>query len=314
VPARLVLVEGFPGNGKSATAQWLARQLTRSGQRARWVYEEERPHPVLGDPPTGAASWRARLTDWLRRWQDFAAEVSASDAITILESAWLQVPLARMLRRGLDHDLIGAFVHKTVETMRGLDPALIYFSQPAPEEAMRRLFERRGMVWATWHVAHFDPSIFARARRVSGFDGLLRYWREHSDLADAVVRGAGLPTLTLDPREGSWDDRRRAIAGFLDVTPVADAPWTEAQLGRVVGEYRDGSRRVSVTLRGGGLTLDGFLWPRNRLLPIEPNVVEAESWPFLLTFEEVGGVIGAVRIDGPTVGQRRIAGTYRRAA
>jgi hypothetical protein len=311
---RLVLVEGFPGNGKSATAQWLARQLGRTGRTARWVYEEEKPHPVLGERWTEHASWQARFADWLSRWAHFAEQARASDAVTVLESAWLQVPLARMLRQDLAPKLISAYVHKTVETMRRLDPVLIYLWTPAPEEAMQKLFVRRGMTWATWHVSFFDSTPFARARRLSGFDGLLRYWREHSDLCDAVVRGAGLPTLALDPRE-SWEERRRAIAGLLGFAPVADEPWTEGQLDRFPGEYRAETRRLTVR-RGddGGLVLDGLLWPGNRLLPVGPDAVEAESWPFVLTFQEADGVVSGLRIDGPMVGQRRVAGTYARVA
>jgi hypothetical protein len=315
VTPRLVLVEGFPGNGKSATAQWLARQLGRSGRTARWVYEGEQPHPVLGEGrAAGPASWQARFADWLGRWADFAAEARASDAVTILESAWLQVPVARMLRQDLGAGLITAFVQKTVETIRELGPVLVYLGQPAPEEAMQTLFVRRGMTWATWHVSFFDPSPYARARRLSGFDGLVRYWREHSDLCDAVVRSAGLPTLALDPREGSWEERRRAIAAFVGFAPAADAPWTAAQLDRFPGEYREGSRRLTVRRSDDGLVLDGLLWPGNRLLPVAPGVVEAESWPFVLTFLEADGVVSGMRIDGPMVGQRRVAGTYERAA
>jgi hypothetical protein len=84
----------------------------------------------------------------------------------------------------LGPDLITAFIYETVETMRGLEPALIFFSQPEPEAAMRKLFERRGVVWTLWHLTNFDPSGFARARRVSGVDGLLTYWREPSDRAE----------------------------------------------------------------------------------------------------------------------------------
>jgi hypothetical protein len=309
---RLVLVEGFPGNGKSATAQWLARQLGRAGRTARWVYEEEKPHLVLAERWMQHLSWQARFADWLSRWADFAEQARGSDAVTILESAWLQVPLARMLRGDLGPALITAFVHKTVETMRGLDPVLIYLWQPAPEEAMQKLFVRRGMTWATWHVSIFDPSPYARTRRLSGFDGLLRYWREHSDLCDGVVRGAGLPTLALDPREGTWEERRRAIAGLLGFAPVADPPWTEGHLERFPGEYREGSRRFTVRRENDSLVLDGLIWPGNRLLPIGFDVVEAESWPFVLTFLETDGVISGLRIDGPMVGQRRVAGTYEK--
>ena len=51
--ARIILVEGFPGCGKSTTAQWLARQLRTAGRPAEWFYEQQRPHPMAGETPTG---------------------------------------------------------------------------------------------------------------------------------------------------------------------------------------------------------------------------------------------------------------------
>jgi len=56
--ASLILVEGFPGSGKSTTAQWLARQWQQTGRACRWFYEEQPDHPVVGIPP-GAdhATW-----------------------------------------------------------------------------------------------------------------------------------------------------------------------------------------------------------------------------------------------------------------
>jgi hypothetical protein len=43
-------------------------------------------------------------------------------------------------------------------------------------------------------------------------------------------------------------------------------------------------------------------------------VFEAESWPFRLTFTDVDGVVGALRVEGPAVGPRGIAGTYAKTA
>jgi len=53
--ARIILVEGFPGCGKSTTAQWLARQFRAAGPPAEWFYEGQRPHPMLAETPTPAA-------------------------------------------------------------------------------------------------------------------------------------------------------------------------------------------------------------------------------------------------------------------
>jgi hypothetical protein len=162
------------------------------------------------------------------------------------------------------------------------------------------------------HVARHDGSAFARARSLSGVDGLLRYWREHNDVAEAVVRDAGMPTLRLDARAGDWDERRRAIAEFLGFSAAAEVAWTDGQQARVVGTYQDGTRRFSIGLQDGCLRLDRLLWPGNRLLPVGPDVAEAESWPLRLTFAEADGRVTAVRIEGPVIGERRLAGTYDR--
>jgi len=44
------------------------------------------------------------------------------------------------------------------------------------------------------------------------------------------------------------------------------------------------------------IALDGLLWPGNRLLPVEADVAEAESWPLLLTFQDLDVILKAVRV------------------
>jgi len=66
----------------------------------------------------------------------------------------------------------------------------------------------------------------------------------------------------------------------------------------------------TIRLNGDALVLDGLLWPSNRLLPVAPTIFEAESWPLVLRFVEVDSDIRAVRIDGPLIGGRRLAGDY----
>ena len=150
-----------------------------------------------------------------------------------------------------------------------------------------------------------------RSRRISGIDGLLHYWREHSAVSEEIVRNSGMPTLILDPRDGDWHDRRAAIAHFLGVSAHVEEPsLSEADLCRLVGKYREGSTAFTINLRGNALVLDGLLWPSNRLLPVAPTIFEAESWPLVLRFVEVGRDVRTVRIDGPLVAGRRLAGDY----
>jgi hypothetical protein len=149
---RIILVEGFPGCGKSATAQWLARQIRATGRPAEWFYEEQRPHPLVSETAAPSASWREYFAKRLERWSALARRARPSGTVEIFESAWLQVPLFHMLRDDLHPGVIRAFIRKTVEIIREADPSLIYLSQPDPEGGMKWLFDRRGMSWTLFHV------------------------------------------------------------------------------------------------------------------------------------------------------------------
>ena len=57
---KIILVEAFPGSGKSPIAQWLARQWQLAGRACRWFYEQQDDHPVVGISP-GAPAARSRI-------------------------------------------------------------------------------------------------------------------------------------------------------------------------------------------------------------------------------------------------------------
>jgi hypothetical protein len=67
----LVFVEGFPGSGKSTTAQWLARQWQRTDRACRWLHEHQPDHPVVGIP-AGARyeTWEEYFEYRRDRWPD----------------------------------------------------------------------------------------------------------------------------------------------------------------------------------------------------------------------------------------------------
>lgn len=89
----LILLEGLPGAGKSTTAQWLAIQAERAGRRARWVYEQETPHPVFAGMPQEFDSTEEYVADQVGRWSAFAERMRESGTLAIVDSAFLQRPV-----------------------------------------------------------------------------------------------------------------------------------------------------------------------------------------------------------------------------
>ncbi len=310
----LVLVEGLPGTGKSTTAQWVAHEMTRGGRPARWVYEGEVPHPVLGGERPPVSSWKAHLGHRLAGWARFAAEVRSGDTATVVDSAYLQTSVFVTLRRGLDPDVIRTFMARVADIIRPLNPALVYFSEPDADTAFRRTCEARGMAWTLQHIGGCDASPWARARGASGMNGVLAYWREHAAICDTVVEQSALRTLTVEPTTRDWPARRARVRAFLG---LPDAPGTapiEPDLRRFAGRYQSESgRQARLSVDGDSLIIDGLLWSKNRLLLRAPSTFDAESWPFRLTFEDdASGAVTRFRLEGPALPFARLAGVYER--
>jgi thymidylate kinase len=313
---RLVFVEGLPGSGKSTTAQWIAHEIETGGRPSRWIYEEEMPHPVLGAAPGPYSSWKDLLTHRLSAWATFAAAVRASEAVTVVDSTFLQSSVASMLRRNLEPDTILTYIDRVTDLVQPLDPALVYFLEADSDAAFRRICERRGMAWTLFHLSASDGMAWTRMRGLSGFDGLLAYWREHARVCDAAVSRSRLRTVIVESGIGDWPARRHHIAEFLGPPWPPRAAHSEPDLARFVGRYRgETGRQACVSVRDDALVVEGLLWRDNRLLPRGVAAFDAESWPFRLIFEaDTTGVVSRFRLDGPDLVGRRLSGVYDKIA
>ena len=307
---RLILVEGFPGSGKSTTAQWLARQWQLAGRACRWFYEQQHDHPVVGIP-AGAdyKTWEEYFAYRRERWMAFTAEAARGDMLIVMESALLQYSIFVTLRRGVAAEIIVAFLRSVADIIRPLAPRLVYLATPDPDTAYRTITGQRGgrSLIETLLPAYEtgEAGEFFRARGLHGFDGLLAYWREHNAICERAIETLELQTLVVDPRDGDWSWRRAAIARFLGLALVAEPSLAPGELGRWVGRYRvvwkGEVRESTVSVKDGHLIIDGLLWPGNSLRWKGDNVFDAESWPLEVVFESVAeDGVGRLSVRGPS--------------
>jgi len=314
--SRLIFVEGFPGAGKSTTAQFLARRFARGGGRVRWIYEGEVPNPFVPPQPAGGDhSWEQFADRRVARWRAFAAAAADQDVTLIPESALLQLPVFTMLRRNVDRSLIVELVLRLVEATSPLRPRLVYLARRDPEAAFRALGESRGLAWLLSHVANSAGYAFVQARGLFGLDGLLAYWRAHADLCGAIVDRLDMPKLVLDVDADDWPERRRRICDFVDA-PFEEETFPEtAELARMAGRYRKGTHEVTIEMVDGRLRVRLGLWRTNELLPVRRNVFDVESWPMRMSFDDdATGHVRAVSCSGPPLAWSRPSGVFERVA
>lgn len=313
--ARLILIEGFPGAGKSTTAQFLARLLARRGILARWVYEGEVPNPLVPTAPAGGyESWEQFVEMRVQRWRAFGAAAADADVTIIPESALLQLPVFTMLRRNVEAAVISGLIPRLVEAAAPLRPTLVYLSRRDPEAAFRALGESRGLSWLLHHAGDSVGYAFIQARGLSGFGGLLAYWRAHAELRDAIVEALDVPKLVLEVGPDGWGERRRRICDFVDI-PFEDEPALDGlELERITGHYSDGRREVTIEAVGGRPVVRGTHWRTDgQLLPVRRNVFDFESWPVRVSFDvDAAGQAHAFRCDGRRLAWGAPSGVFTR--
>ncbi|MBM4439601.1 MAG: hypothetical protein FJ027_04205 [Candidatus Rokubacteria bacterium] len=310
----LIFVEGAPGTGKSATAQFLARQLTRTGRRARWIYEQEAANPLVPEPPAGGyRSWDEFAASRVARWQTVAAEIAASDETVVAESALLQLPVFSMLGRNAERGTIEQLVNRLAHAVERVHPRLVHLAHADPTRAWRAIAARRGAAFVASAIARSDDSPFAQTHGLAGLDAVLAYWRAHAALCDDIVAWLPMRTLSVDAAAGTWAERRRRICAFLDLPADEPEPPSIAELAPLAGRYGDATREMTIALEAADLVLRGVLWAANPLVPVAPGVFDVEAWPYRVRFERGGdGAVARLRWEGPPLNGGTPAGVYRR--
>ena len=238
--AKLILVDGFAGSGKSTAAQRLWLNLVRGGRDATWVHEHEANHPVF---EYGEVEELLQLTErsfeerLLTGWDTTARQVDPP-AVRIIEGAFFQIPVGVMLSMNVPAARIRALLHRIESTISRLDVSLIYLHQPDLRAALLRVGEVRGVQWLEAMTAAVGQSAYGRAHRVRNLNGLIEYYRRQRAVIDSVFPRLTVRRLAIDVSGGRWNRYQRQMTRFLGIRQTPPVELRPADLLRHVGSYR----------------------------------------------------------------------------
>lgn len=242
--AKLILVDGLAGTGKSTTAQHLWLDLVRGGRGAIWFHEHEIGHPIFeyGEVEE-LLQWRPERLEArvLAGWESCAAVDDAM--VRIIEGSLFQIPVGVMLAMNVPAARIRAFIRRIDAIVAGHDASLVYLYRPDLRSAFRQIGDTRGEPWLEGMVAALGQSPYGRSHRVRNLDGLIEYYRRQQALIDSVFRRLLTRRIAIDVSAARWDRYQRKMSTFLGIPRTPASPSTSSDLLRHAGTYRGTTTR-----------------------------------------------------------------------
>jgi hypothetical protein len=306
IETRLIHVDGIPGSGKSTTAQWIALELRKRTMAADWFMDEHRGNPVTA---WGAPDTDLFISRTLDNWQHFSRAAQSSNTVFVLEGSLFQHILLRLLLADIERPRIHACIHAVGDYIRPLNPAFIHLYQADVALSLRTISAERGAEWAQYMLDGYNQSLYATARHISGFDALVAFYQEYTELLHLLHQELGFKTLMIENTGRDWPVYQAQILQFLSLATIMEEPPGSDYLARFEGRYRDlsGSHprdpECTIELKSNQLVIYNFRYAQSRLIPKAPGEFYLETLGYEVSFEVDGqGQASKMKIGGKEPG------------
>ena len=217
--ARLVLVEGLPGSGKTSVAKHLSRALRSRGIAAVGIRELDPDHPVVPRSVMRLAGGDDYAKRCLERWEAFVD--AAPEGVAIIEGCALQSTVRFLFANGASGDEICAYWERFEKLIAPLSPRFVYLYQDDPAGFMEsRTLVRRGSEWTEKVAGYAVGTARGRERGWEGAGGMVAFWMEYRAICDALYERSSTCKLAVENSEQFWSSlHTRILDWVMDPAP-----------------------------------------------------------------------------------------------
>lgn len=210
---KLILIEGLPGAGKSATTRYLGTLLRQHGLVCYWHLEEDEPHPIncLNFPLRELSQRLPPL------WRVFTQQALRTSGMTIIESRlWQNTALFMYMSEHPIHDIL-QLQNQVAHEITDLSPVLVYLYQDNVQTALRRLYTFRDESSINADIQMTSEYPWFRSRGLSDFSGWVQFFQEWQGVAEQLYEHWPHPKLRVVNAHNAWGNAHRQICDFLQI-------------------------------------------------------------------------------------------------
>jgi hypothetical protein len=227
--ARLILIDGMIGAGKSTLAGDLESWLTGRGERARAYNEFADDHPIRtqaidrlrvafagGLDPAASAAAAAEPADFSAgpggyppgQWRALAQRCLSGSETVILESTFLQNSVLPAFTGGAPAGVVTGLFSAIEEEAAAAGPFLVYLRPSDIAAAIAGVHQDRGADWAAQNIAWVRARPWAQGRDLHGREAVIQLYREWEQIVDDLfARHPFGKIMVVDPQQ----DRAAAL-------------------------------------------------------------------------------------------------------
>jgi hypothetical protein len=221
--ARLILVEGMIGSGKTTTAIRVGDWLAGQGENARVFREGAVDHPIrtkaedrlraaadpqspgpLGSTADGGVEGRPGAAYGDDQWRRLAERCLRDQQTIILEGSFLQNSVMPAFIDGASARTVDEICTGIQRQAAPAEPLLVYLRPADIGAAIARIHRTRGEPWSSRNLAFVENSPWARRRNLRGQDAVVKLYEAWEPLVDELFSRYPFPKIMVTDPQGDW--------------------------------------------------------------------------------------------------------------
>ena len=160
-----------------------------------------------------------------QRWKQFEETMDKDESVAIFECAYLQNHVNELMGwHGKNSEYIEEYMLELIQTVKVLNPKLIYLTQPNTEETIKRVAAERvspdKSKWDDWIdlvIKYVEGSKYGQSKELKGYEGVIRFFEERKNIEEVIIEKLPIDKAVINNIDYDWDKVFEEVVDALNV-------------------------------------------------------------------------------------------------